>query len=140
MLRHPSPDGRVRIYLAEGTLLRLGGVQLLVRYYDVAIIGGNGATIDAQGLSRHFQVSRSGTLHLENVHLTGGGFEMIGASILVRDGSVLTANNVTITDAKAISTVTTVCTCARRVAATVRTHLTQSTRLAVWRGDCCIES
>jgi hypothetical protein len=117
-LRQPGLGGHVRIYLAEGTRFHLGGALLPVYHYDVVIIGGNGAMIDAEGISRHFDVALGGRLHLENVHLTGGGFEMAGGSVLVRQGAVLTTNKVKITNSVAFSMATTVCAGLNQVAAT----------------------
>eukprot|EP00966_Prymnesium_polylepis_P336503 7391605-Prymnesium_polylepis.7 len=106
-LRYPPADGRVRIYLAEAMRVRLGGVPLLVHHSDLAIIGGDGAMIDAEGLSRHFDVALGGRLHLENMHLMGGGREMTGGSVLVRYGAALTTKNVAIIDSMANSMATT---------------------------------
>ena len=106
----PPPDSaQIRIYLSAGTLFQLGDARLSVRHYNVAIIGGDGATIDAEGRSRHFDVALGGRLHLENIHLTGGGSQVMGGSVLVRLGAALTTNNVTITESKALSSATAVC-------------------------------
>ena len=104
MLRgQASTGGNILIYLQEGKVYRLGGDLLPVHHYNVAIVGGEGTTIDAEGFSRHFDVALGGRLHLENIHLTGGGSEMTGGSVLVRLGAALTANNLTITDTSAFS-------------------------------------
>ena len=123
-MRHPQGNGKVRIYLAEGARYHLGGALLPVHHFDVTIIGGDGATIDAEGLSRHFDVALGGKLHLENVHLTGGGFEMTGGSVLIRLGAALTTNNVEITDSRALSNFTTVSTAL--VVSFLRTHATRT--------------
>ena len=70
---------------------------------------GSGAIIDAEGLSRHFDVALGGRLHLENLHLLNGGFEASGGSVLVRNGGTLTTSNVHISDSRVFSTLTAVC-------------------------------
>ena len=135
-LRQPSIGAQVRIYLAERTLFRLGGALLPVHHYNVAIIGGDGATIDAEGLSRHFDVALGGKLHLDNVHLTGGGFEMTGGSVLVRLGAELTTNNVTITDSRAFSNAATVC-MQPLMNSRINAQLIRHARLAARWGDRC---
>ena len=45
---------------------------------------GEGATIDAQGCSRHFDVSYGGELHLERVHLVNGGMQAKGGAVQVQ--------------------------------------------------------
>ena len=83
--------------------------MIVVHHSDVTIIGDNGTMIDAEGYSRHFDVALGGRLHLENLHLLGGGSEMIGGSILVRYGGSLTTNNVRMTDSRVHYPATAVC-------------------------------
>ena len=64
---------------------------------------GVGATIDAQGASRHFDVAYGGALHLDAVHLINGGRVHTGAAVLVRHGGKLSTSNSIISDCVASS-------------------------------------
>ena len=104
------PHARVCFHLPEGFRFGLGGAQVAVHQSNVTIRSdGVGATIDAEGLSRHFDVAKGAQLHLENLRLVNGGFEMSGGSILVRNGGTLTTSNVHISNSRAFSTLTAVC-------------------------------
>lgn len=107
-LRYPRAS--VSLHLQEGSRLPLGGAQVAVHQSNVTISSdGSGAIIDAEGLSRHFDVALGGRLHLENLHLLNGGFEASGGSVLVRNGGTLTTSNVNISDSRVFSTLTAVC-------------------------------
>ena len=59
----------VALHLPEGNSYQLGGAQLRVHNMNATLRSeGDGATLDAQGLSRHFDVALGGRLHLERVH------------------------------------------------------------------------
>ena len=66
----------------------------------VTMRGVAGCTLDALGLSRHFDVALGAHLHLEGCHLTNGAAP-IGGSILVREGAALTTRNVRISNSRA---------------------------------------
>ena len=106
----PPGVGDVSLYLSEGSRYSLGGSQLVVHHKNVTLrSSGTGATIDAEGLSRHFDVALGAELHLQHVHLVNGGFEMSGGSILVRNSGTLTTRDVHISDSRAFSSATAVC-------------------------------
>lgn len=71
------------IYLEAGATLSLvGRGQIIIHYSNVTILSdGAGATIDAGGHSRHFEVAHGGSLHLENVRLINGGVPSSGGSV-----------------------------------------------------------
>ena len=99
----PPADGRMSLLLRSGVykLTR----QLRVHRIDVSLRGeGEGATIDAQGFSRHFDVALGGRLHLERVHLINGGSQASGGTALVRHGGTLSTVSVCIEDSIAADT------------------------------------
>eukprot|EP00966_Prymnesium_polylepis_P291533 6733395-Prymnesium_polylepis.1 len=101
----PPANGQVRLYLPAGSRFTLGGEHIAIHHADVTLASdGEGAEIDAEGLSRHFDVALGGKLHLEKVHLVNGGFEMSGGSVLVRNGGTLSAINALISDSEVLAT------------------------------------
>ena len=101
-LAHPPLGGVVSLVLAEGVAFNLSGAELRVHGVDVTLRGdGAGAVLDAQGLSRHFDVALGGALHLERLRLVGGGMETVGGAALVRWGGALSAVDVRIEDSEA---------------------------------------
>ena len=102
-LENPPPDGVVTLHLPQGNRYNLSGAQLRIHNINATLRSqGEGATLDAQGLSRHFDVALGGRLHLERVNLLHGGFEWTGGTALVRFGGIMTTNNVYIADSAAV--------------------------------------
>eukprot|EP00966_Prymnesium_polylepis_P170401 3938920-Prymnesium_polylepis.1 len=104
-VRKSPQTGKVRLHLPEGKRFRLGGEPLAIHHADVTLVSdGEGAEIDAGGLSRHFDVALGGMLHLEKIHLVNGGLEMSGGSVLVRHGGTLSAINTRISSSEVLTT------------------------------------
>eukprot|EP00966_Prymnesium_polylepis_P184500 4276364-Prymnesium_polylepis.1 len=102
----PPANGQVHLHLPEGWRFTLGGEHIAVHHADVTlqVSDGEGAEIDAEGLSRHFDVALGGKLHLKKIHLVNGGFEMNGGNVLVRNGGALSASNAHISGGKVLAT------------------------------------
>jgi hypothetical protein len=86
------PLGSSTIFLAEGTEILLDRYPIVVRAIDLTILseGTEGATINAQGRSRAFQVEQGARLQLGSLIITGGRFE---ASMLFGGGAMLLRNS-----------------------------------------------
>lgn len=72
--RGGDAKGRVTLHLPGGSLYRLDGTELRIHHLTHLSLQseGTGATIDAQGLSRHFDCDRCPQLHLHRVRTQGG--------------------------------------------------------------------
>lgn len=103
------PRTFVSIFLPQTSRFFLDGAPIVIHQSHVTIRSeGEGAIIDAEGLSRHFDVAFGARLHLENLRLVNGGFEMSGGSVLVRNGGRFTADRLHIADSVALATSTAV--------------------------------
>jgi hypothetical protein len=72
-LERSDANGRVTLYLPEGNVYPLNGTQLHIPSIHASLKSdGAGATLDAQGMSLHFDVAPGGQLHLHRVHTRGG--------------------------------------------------------------------
>jgi hypothetical protein len=85
-----APNSRVALYLPPAAVFRLGGTPLHVTNIELSLRSdADGATIDAQSLSRAFEV-HGGTLHLHTIHVANGRANTFGGGILVvMDGTLL---------------------------------------------------
>jgi hypothetical protein len=91
-LANPPPNGEINLTLAEGVTLPLEGVPLRVLRSKLTLWStGAGATLDANGGSRHFEIAAGGSVHLESVHLVHGGLVHRGGCVLVSSGATFTA-------------------------------------------------
>ena len=97
------PFGRIELRLPEGRVFQLNGLQLRIHNVNASLRSeGTGAILDAQGISRHFDVALGGELHLERVHLIHGGSQVTGGTALVRFGGRLTATDLLVGDSEAV--------------------------------------
>lgn len=72
-LERANLSGRVALHLPEGNVYLLNGTPLHISRIHVSLHSdGDGATLDAQGKSLHFETSLGGQLHLHRVHTRGG--------------------------------------------------------------------
>ena len=76
------------LYLPDSTHLMLGGDPLYVTSNVNISSDGGGATLDAQSMSRVFNVSEGARLELQGVHLRNG-LAWGGAGVMVDGGSLL---------------------------------------------------
>ena len=71
-LERTDATRRVALHLPEGNVYRLNGTQLHIRNIHTSLHSeGVGATLDAQGISRHFDVAPGAQLHFHRVHTRG---------------------------------------------------------------------
>lgn len=90
----PPPSGIVILFIPEGLSLPLEGRPLHAVRSNVTLRSlGQGATLDAGGVSRHFEVADGGSLHLDRVHLVNGGLVTGGGCVRLGPGSTLTAQD-----------------------------------------------
>ena len=79
----------------------LGGSPLVVRGIDLTLegIGADGATIDAEGLSRAIEVTDGASLTLRNIHVVNGNTTTSGGGLLVHGaGSSLLMDRASVRD------------------------------------------
>ena len=93
------------LFLPAGTRFELGGEQLVISGGTNATLAseGEGATLDAQRLSRVITVRGASRLVLVRIHLVNGdaGDAGAGGGIMVREVSFLYLENATITNCSA---------------------------------------
>ena len=78
--RNPPASGIIpAFFLPEGATFLLGGEPLHVYRSSLTLAAhGSGATLDAQGISRHFEVADGGSVTLRRVRLAHGGLVRSG--------------------------------------------------------------
>ncbi|KAL1502991.1 hypothetical protein AB1Y20_011061 [Prymnesium parvum] len=100
-IRRTPPSASLSVYLPEGTALRLGGEPLHVEGVELFVSSdGDGALIDAEHLSRVFDVRDGAALHLTRLTLANGFAETAGGALLV-GGATVRLHATTIVNASA---------------------------------------
>eukprot|EP00966_Prymnesium_polylepis_P249526 5768909-Prymnesium_polylepis.1 len=84
------PNHSVALYLTPGTVFQLDGASIVVRAIHVQLISdGEGATLDAQQLSRVFDVQSGALLQIQGLTLANGYSMSTGGTISVLGGKVI---------------------------------------------------
>ncbi|EOD15415.1 hypothetical protein EMIHUDRAFT_211622, partial [Emiliania huxleyi CCMP1516] len=97
--------GALVVELPEGSLFTWTACsQLRVHLAHVTLRStGVGASLNASGCSRHFDVAFGGTLELDHVHLVDGGKQASGGAVKVRHGGSLLVTESSIEDSSVVS-------------------------------------
>ena len=94
----------LRVFIAPGSVIALGGKPLVVSAINVTISSSrDGAVIDGQGLSRVFHVKARGALALESIHLAHGLVtdDAGGCALVEGEGSVMSISYSSVTNCTA---------------------------------------